>query len=69
MAVYRIESPDPQPGTINVRGVLVTEGVGYIPGSPGAIGHFTRAGWAVTQLAEDDPQQPTLAPPDPEPEG
>ena len=41
--VYRIESPDPQAGTINVRGVLVTDGVGYIPESPGAIGHFTRA--------------------------
>lgn len=64
MAVYRIQSPDPQPGVVNVRGVLVTDGVGYIPYSGGAIGHFTRAGWTVTELAEDDPQQPTLAGPE-----
>lgn len=64
MAVYRIESPDPQPGVINVRGVLVTDGVGYIPPSGGAIGAFTRMGWTLTELDPDDPQQPTLAPPE-----
>jgi hypothetical protein len=59
MAVYRIEAPDPN---INgdVRGVWITDGVGYIPESPGAIGYFTRSGWTITALAEDDPQQPTL---------
>lgn len=64
MAVYRVVAPAPTSG--DVRGVWITiteeypTGVGYIPPSPGAIGWFTRSGWTVTELAEDDPQQPTL---------
>lgn len=59
MAVYRIEAPEAITG--NVCGVLVANGVGYIPYSGGGIGHFTRAGWTVTELAANDPRQPTLA--------
>lgn len=64
MAVYRVEAPTPTEG--DVRGVWFTateqypNGVAYIPPSPGAIGWFTRAGYTLTELAEDDPQQPTL---------